>query len=83
VLRGGSPFGTVSRESCSIYAIVVRNPQSVNVGKRRIGMQQARNGYEQTGVVEFRKEIEWGGGGAGLERTRLRRGLENNREFQD
>ena len=34
----------------------MRNPQSVNAGKRRIGMQQARNGYEQTGVVESRKE---------------------------
>jgi hypothetical protein len=61
----------------------VRNPQSVNAGKRRSGMQQARNGYEQTGVVESGKESSGGGGGPIMSEPVSGAEPENNREFQD
>jgi len=61
----------------------VRNPQSVNAGKRRIGMQQARNGYEQTGVVESRKESSGAAEALVLSEPVSGAEPENNREFQD
>jgi hypothetical protein len=61
----------------------VRNPQSVNAGKRRSGMQQALNGYEQTGVVESGKESSGAAEEPVLSEPVSSAEPENNREFQD